>query len=194
VSSAPAPAARVTPEEYLAFERASPERHEYVDGEIRAMTGGTRAHAVISAQLLSSIIAQLRGTSCEAMGHVMRVRVPGGRDYVYPDVVVARGGTRLEDDEQDILLNPVVVVEVLSPSTTHYDRGEKWEMYRRIPTLKDYLLVSQKEPKVERYTRFGEQGLWLFGETVGLDASIDLESIGCVLRMADIFERVFPAE
>lgn len=191
---AAAPTGRVTPEEYLAFDRASEIAHEYVNGEIRAMTGGTRAHAVISAQLLSSIIAQLRGTSCEAMGHVMRVSVPVGRDYVYPDVVVARGGTRLEDDEQDILLNPVIVVEVLSPSTTHCDRGEKWEMYRRIPTLKDYLLVSQKEPKVERYTRFGEQGLWLFGETVGLDASIDLESIGCVLRMADIYERVFPAE
>jgi Uma2 family endonuclease len=184
----------MTPEEYLAFDRASEVSHEFVNGEIRAMTGrhaGARGHPDADRSLL---IGQLRGTSCEAMGHVMRVRVPVGRDYVYPDVVVACGGTKLEDDEHDILLNPVLVVEVLSPSTAHYDRGEKWEMYRRIPTLKEYLLVSQKEPKVERYTRFGEQGLWLFGETSGLDASIELESIGCVLQMADIYERVFPVE
>jgi Uma2 family endonuclease len=119
--------------------------------------------------------------------------VPVTRNYLVPDVVVACGGTQMEDGEHDTMLNPAVVIEILSPSTANYDRTEKWAMYRRIPTLRDYLLVSQNEPRVERYTRYGDQGLWLFGETAGLDASIDLESVGCVLRMAEIYERVFPA-
>lgn len=190
----PAPADRVTPEEYLALDRASEISHEYVNGEIRAMTGASREHGLVQGATFAALFNQLRGKPCEVYAHGLRVRVPTGRDYVYPDVVVACGGTQLEDEEHDTLLNPVLVAEVLSPSTKHYDAGEKWEMYRRIPTLKDYLLVSQKEPKVERYTRFGEQGLWLFGETIGLDATIELESIGFVLRMADIYERVFPAE
>lgn len=190
---AAAPSTRATPEEYLAFDRASETTHEYVNGEIRAMTGGTREHAVVSSNLSGLLHAQLRGRPCEVVGHGLRVRIPVARNYVYPDVAVACGGTQLEDDEHDTMLNPSVVFEVLSPSTASYDRTEKWEMYRRIPTLTDYLLVSQKEPKVERYTRFGEQGLWLFGETIGLDGSIELESIGCVLHIADIYERVFPA-
>lgn len=191
---AAAPTGRVTPEEYLAFDRASEIAHEYVNGEIRAMTGASREHGLIQGAIFAALFNQVRGKPCEVYGHGLRVQVPVTRNYVYPDVAVACGGTQLEDDEHDTMLNPSVVIEVLSPSTRHYDRGEKWEMYRRIPTLKDYLLVSQKEPKVERYTRFGEQGLWLFGETIGLDGLIELESIGCVLRMADIYERVFPAE
>lgn len=191
---AAAPSTRMSPEEYLAFDRASEIAHEYVNGEIRAMTVGTRVHGLIGSHVSAALVNQLRGRACEVFSQAIRVRVPMTRNYLVPDVVVACGGTQLEDDEFDTMLNPAIVIEILSPSTASYDRGEKWEMYRRIPTLKDYLLVSQKEPRVERYTRFGDEGLWLFGETIGLDASIQLESIGCVLHMAEIYERVFPAE
>jgi Uma2 family endonuclease len=190
----PAATTRVTPEEYLAYDRASDVPNEYVNGEIRAMTGGTRAHAVVSSNLNGLLHAQLRGRPCEVFGHGLRVQIPGVRNYVYPDVAVACGGTQLEDDQHDTMLNPSVVIEVLSPSTAHYDHTEKWGMYRSIPTLRDYLLVSQDEPHVERYTRYGDQGLWIYSETRGLAALIELESIGCVLQMADIYERVFPAE
>ncbi|HEX2094077.1 MAG TPA: Uma2 family endonuclease [Longimicrobiaceae bacterium] len=123
----------------------------------------------------------------------VRHRHPGEgsrtRDYVYPDVTVVCGGPQLEDEHFDTLLNPTLIVEVLAPSTAGYDRGEKWEMYRRIPSLKDYLLVSQTEPRVERYTRQGE-GLWLFSETNGLDSILQIDSIGCTLALRDVYERV----
>ncbi|HEY0154369.1 MAG TPA: Uma2 family endonuclease [Longimicrobium sp.] len=192
---AAAPATRVTPEEYLAFDRASDVPNEYVNGEIRAMTGASREHGLLVTNVTGLLHGLLRGRPCEIFSHGIRVRIPLKGNYVYPDVVVACGGTQLEDDEHDTLLNPVVVFEVLSPSTAAYDRGEKWDMYRRIPSLRDYLLVSQTEPLVHRYRRSGEeQQIWEFDPTEGLDASIEMESIGCVLQMADIYERVFPAE
>ena len=191
---AAAPSGRVTPEEYLAFDRASDSAHEYVDGEIRAMTVGTRVHGLIGSHVSAALVNQLRGRPCEVYSQAIRVQVPVTRNYLVPDVVVACGGTQLEDGEFDTMLNPAVIMEILSPSTASYDRTQKWEMYRGIPTLRDYLLVSQNEPRVERYTRFGDEGLWLFGETAGLEASISLESIGCVLHLAEIYERVFPAE
>lgn len=190
---AAAPTGRVTPEEYLAFDRASEAAYEYMDGEIRAMTGASREYGLIVGAVFASLYAQLGGRPCEVFTHGIRVRIPVARNYVYPDVTIACDGTRLEDEEHDTMLNPSVVIEVLSSSTASYDRGEKWEMYRRIPTLRDYLLVSQKEPRVERYSRYEDQGLWLFSDTQGLDASVELESIGCVLRMAQIYERVFAA-
>jgi Uma2 family endonuclease len=191
---AAAPVTRMTPEEYLAFDRASEVSHEFVNGEIRAMTVGTLAHGVILTQIASSLVSQLRGRACDVVSQAIRVGIPVSRNYLIPDVVVASGGTRLEDDQHDTMLNPTVVIEVLSPSTANYDRGEKANMYRRIPSLKDYLLVSQTEPLVQHYRRFGDEGVWLLREIEGLDASVELESIGCVLQMADIYERVFPAE
>lgn len=188
MSSAPAPAARVTPDEYLTFERASPERHEYVDGEIRAMTGASRRHALIVGALGSSLHNQLRGRPSETFITCMRMRVPGG--YVYPDVVVTRDGSEVEDSHCDTLLNPTLVVEVMSPSTEDYDQTRKWDMYRRIPSLQDYFLVAQDEPRVARYSRYGNEGLWLFGETAGLDAEVVVESVGCAIRLADVYERV----
>ncbi len=194
-AAAPAPSARLTPEEYLAFDRASEVSHEYVNGEIRAMTVGTLAHGVILTQIASSLVSQLRGRPCDVVSQAIRVGIPRMRNYLIPDVVVACGGTELEDDQHDTMLNPVVIIEVLSPSTAAYDRGEKWDMYRRIPSLRDYLLVSQTEPLGHRFQRSSEeQQLWQFGATEGLDASVALQSIGCVLQMADIYERVLPAE
>ncbi|HEX8359500.1 MAG TPA: Uma2 family endonuclease [Longimicrobium sp.] len=192
---AAAPTGRVTPEEYLAFDRASEISHEYVNGEIRAMTGASREHGLVVTNITGLLYGLLRGRACEVFSHGIRVRIPVKGNFVYPDVVVACGGTELEDDQHDTMLNPVLIVEVLSPSTAAYDRGEKLDMYRRIPSLRDYLIVSQTEPLVHRFRRAGEeQQLWRFEAAEGLDASIELQSIGCVLQMADIYERVFPAE
>ncbi|HEV2147185.1 MAG TPA: Uma2 family endonuclease [Longimicrobiaceae bacterium] len=179
----------VSPEEYLVRERAAKYKSEYVAGEVRAMAGASRAHVLISANLVRELGSQLRGRPCETYGTDIRVRVSRTRDYVYPDVTVVCGEPQMEDEHFDTLLNPTLIVEVLSPSTAGYDRGQKWEMYRRIPSLQDYLLVSQGEPRVERYTRQAE-GLWLFGETSGQDEVLHLDSIGCTLALRDVYERV----
>lgn len=182
---------RVSPEEYLVRERAAEYRSEYVHGEIRAMTGASPDHGRIALSIGMALQGQLRGGPCEAFLNDLRVKIPGTRDYVYPDVVVVCGPPETEDEHDDSLLNPTVIVEVLSPSTQVYDRTEKWEMYRRLPTLREYLLVAQDRPRVERYVRQGG-GLWLFSETEGRDEVLRLESIGCTLALRDVYERVLP--
>lgn len=176
-------------EEYLVRERAAEYRSEYLAGEVRAMTGASRKHNRIAMNLGALLHGQLRGGPCEPFMSDMRVKVERTGAYFYPDVVVACSGSRLEDEHQDTLLNPVLIVEVLSPSTADYDHGVKWEMYRRLPSLQDYLLVSQGEPRVERYARQAE-GLWLFSEASGLDEVLQLDSIGCTLALRDVYERV----
>ncbi|HEX2187477.1 MAG TPA: Uma2 family endonuclease [Longimicrobiaceae bacterium] len=179
----------LTPEEYLVRERAAAYKSEYVGGEVRAMTGASRKHNLVTLNVASSLTGQLRGRPCETYVSDMRVKVSRTGSYLYPDVVVACGGPELEDEQADTLLNPTVVFEVLSPSTADYDHNRKWELYRRLPSLQDYLLVSQDEPRVERYTRRPE-GLWLFSETSGLDGVLRLDSIGCTLALRDVYERV----
>lgn len=190
MSSHPHPT-MISPEEYLVRERAAEYKSEYVAGEVRAMTGASRKHNLVTINLAAALHAQLRGRPCET--YVEQMRVQTRTDvYLYPDVVVVCGEPQLADDQFDTLLNPTVVMEVLSPSTKGYDRGEKWELYRRLASLRDYLLVSQDESHVERYTRQAE-GLWLFSETSGVDAELRLESIGCTLALRDVYERVLPA-
>jgi Uma2 family endonuclease len=179
----------LSPDEYLVRERAAEYRSEYLAGEVRAMTGASRKHNRIAMNLGALLHGQLRGGPCEPFMSDMRVKVERTGAYFYPDVVVACGASSLEDEFQDTLLNPVLVVEVLSPATADFDHNGKWEHYRRIPTLMDYLLLSQAEPRVERYARQSE-GLWLFSETTGLDAELRLESIGCTLALRDVYERV----
>jgi Uma2 family endonuclease len=179
----------VSPEEYLVRERAAEYRSEYLAGGVRSMTGASRRHNRIAMNAGVLLHAQLRGGPCEPFMSDMRVKVERTGAYFYPDVVMACGDSRLEDEHEDTLLNPVLIVEVLSPSTADYDHTAKWEHYRRIPTLLDYLLLSQDEPRVERYARQSE-GLWLFSETAGLDAVLQLESIGCTLALSEVYERV----
>jgi Uma2 family endonuclease len=179
----------VPPDEYLVRERAAEYRSEYLAGEVRATTGASRKHDRIAMNLGALLHGQLRGGPCEPFMSDMRVKVEGTGAYLYPDVVVACGASSLEDEHQDTLLNPVLVVEVLSPGTADFDHNGRWEHYRRIPTLTDYLLLSRAEPRVERYARQSE-GLWLFSETSGLDATLRLESIGCTLALRDVYERV----
>lgn len=180
----------VTPEEYLRAERVAETRSEYLPDEgPRAMTGASRRHNLIVTNLILSLGTQLRRRPCEVYPGDMRVKVERSGAYLYPDAVVVCGTPELEDERLDTLLNPTVVVEVLSPSTADYDRGRKWELYRRLPSLRDYLLVSQHEPAVARYAR-GEEGVWLFEVAEGTDAAVELASIGVRLPLADLYERV----
>jgi Uma2 family endonuclease len=175
--------------EYLALERAAETKSEYADGVILAMTGGTRAHSLIIGNIVRRLGNQLDGRPCEVHPNDLRVRIEAENRYVYPDVVVVCGEPDLEDDHQDTLLNPTLVVEVLSPSSEAYDRGRKFGAYRTIPSLRDYLLVAQDEPRAERFSR-SDGGLWTLRETVGLDGAVELPAIDCVLPMREIYDRV----
>jgi Uma2 family endonuclease len=189
MSTAAAP--RYTPEEYLARERAAEYKSEYVNGFIVAMTGASRAHNVVTVNVSRELGNQLEGRPCEVYVADMRVKVEATGTYRYPDVVVACGDIAFEDAELDTLLNPVVIVEVLSPSTESVDRGEKLAHYRRLPSLREYLLISQDAPQIETFVRRGDG--WLLSDVSGLDASVHLASIDCVLPLRRVYDKVrFP--
>jgi Uma2 family endonuclease len=185
-----APANRVTytPSEYIKRERMNDWKSEFLDGEIFAMTGASRPHNLIAGNLFAEIRQQLRGRPCEVYTNDMRVRVSNTGLYAYPDVVVACGPIRFDDDHLDTLLNPMVIVEVLSDSTEAFDRGEKFARYRRLESLQEYVLVSQDKAVIELYRRQGD--LWTLSETRGLDAVLKLDAIDGVIPLADIYERV----
>ncbi|MGC1275795.1 MAG: Uma2 family endonuclease [Planctomycetaceae bacterium] len=176
----------LTPAEYLARERAANERHEYVGGQLRHRQGANRHHTLIIVQLATVIHRAIAEKPLDGYILDMRVRIPDG-PYYYPDAVVAPRPPELEDAHQDTLLNPVVVVEVLSPSTEAIDRGEKLDNYRLIPSLTDYLIVFQDRMRVEHYSRMTADE-WRLVTHDGDDA-IPLESLGCELRLADVYRR-----
>lgn len=188
-------------DEYLALERTEAERHEYLDGCIYAMAGESPDHGRICMNLYGSLWPQLRGTPCEAFAKDTKVRCgPTPRLgqsmqglFAYPDLVVVCGALQLHDQVQDVLVNPLVICEVLSPSTEAFDRGEKFHRYRRwLPTLTDYVLVAQDRPVIDQYHRT-ETGRWEVETLEGLDASLHLPSIGCTVALGDVYERlVFP--
>jgi len=179
----------ITPEEYLAFERKAETKNEYVNGEIFAMTGASRKHNIIEGNIFGELRQQLKGKPCEVYPGDMRVKAPASRSYVYPDVVVVCGEPQLEDDYLDTLLNPTLVVEVLSKSAESYNRLAKSSFYRTIESLSEYLLVSQEEYRVEQYVKQTE-GRWLLADVRALEGVIELESIGCSLALRDIYERI----
>lgn len=183
--------ASYTVEEYLVFERAADYKHEYLSGEIVEMAGATREHILITGNIARRLGNQLEGKPCETYTNDMRVRATP-TTYVYPDVVVVCDEPRFEDDEFDVLLNPTVVIEVLSKSTEARDRGEKFSEYRANKSVKEIILVSQHRPRVEHYVRQANEE-WIFHDVGDLNGSITLDSIGCVLSLTEIYERVqFP--
>jgi len=194
---------RYTIEEYLALDRASEERHEYLDGDIYAMTGESPEHGAICMNLYGSFWPQLRGTPCQAFAKDMKVRSgrfpPPGHLmqglFSYPDLVVVCGAMQFHDQLRDVLLNPTLIIEVLSPSTEAFDRGDKFRRYRTwLPTLQDYLLVAQDKPLIDHYHRV-EENRWELVSVEGLEASLHLASIHCTLRLADVYDRIiFPIE
>lgn len=178
-----------TPEEYLAAERAAETRSEYFAGEILAMTGASRAHNVIAGNIHGLMWTQLRGRPCEAYIGDMRVKVSTSGGYTYPDVVVVCGEPRFEDENVDTLLNPTLIVEVLSPATERYDRGRKLEHYRKMPSLAEYMLVAQDARRIEWYTR-QESGLWFYGDTQEGQQTVELASIACTLSLDEVYDRI----
>ena len=179
----------LTPAEYLALERQGEAKHEYVAGEIFAMAGASRAHNLIQLDTATSINVQLRGRGCDVYPSDMRVKIGSLGIYTYPDITIVCGESQLEDSEQDTLLNPTAIIEVLSPSTERYDRDLKFRRYRLIPTLRDYLLIAQDEPRVEHYTigQDGELGLRVYRTVATV---VDLPTLGCRLPLAEIYARV----
>jgi Uma2 family endonuclease len=181
-----------TPEEYLALERNAEFKSEYIDGRIVAMTGAPDPHVTISLNVHAELRTRFRGRACRAWAIDMRVQIEGGRRYTYPDVVALCGEKRFIDGVLDTLMNPTLIVEVLSPSTEAYDRGEKFLHYRAIETLQEYVLVAQDKPLVERFVRHGE--FWHLATVTGLDSSLELTSVGCTIPLREIYENVeFPA-
>jgi len=181
---------KMTTEEYLKFERASEIRHEYYDGESFAMTGAKVNHNRIASNINRCLGNQLADRSCDVFLSDMRVKIQEVDKYTYPDVVVVCGDLELEDDKFDTLLNPVVIIEILSNSTELYDRGEKFAHYRLIPSLQEYILVSQYHCKVEKFIR-GDDGIWrIFDPYTKIDTEIKLESIDCRLLLSEIYHRV----
>lgn len=183
----------MTVDEYLAFERESEQRHEFVGGAVVAMGGGSRAHNRIAVNILSSLHAQTRRSGrCRPYMADMRLRVADSGLCTYPDLFVTCGDERTEEDGL-VLVDATLIVEVLSPTTEGYDRGEKWARYRRLESLRDYLLVAQDRAQVERFS-FAQKGEWTFTETADLDMVLDLASIGCRLGLSDIYADVFTDE
>lgn len=179
----------LTPEEYLAIERQSDIKSEYLDGEMFAMTGGSFPHNVIIGNMTGALWQQLRRSSCQICPNDQRVYIPATGLYTYPDLVVVCGEPSFSDEHRDTLLNPKLVIEVLSPTTEAYDRGKKFEHYRSIESLTEYLLVSQTEPRVEQFLR-QDDNRWLFAAAAGLDAILPLPSIQCELALGEIYERI----
>ncbi len=186
----PQESTRMTEAEYLAFERASETKHEYIDGQVYEMAGASPAHIVICSYTGFSLMFQLQEQPCTVYTSDMKIKA--NRDYVYADVSVVCGEPQYKD--KDILLNPIVVIEVISPTTEQYDRGRKFQQYRELESLQEYLLIAQDNPRIERYLRQAD-GTWLLADAEGLDASLELPSIGCTLKLADVYQKVtFEAE
>lgn len=177
-----------TPEEYLAFEREAEEKHEYVNGEIVAMAGASREHNLIGANITVEVGYQLRGKGCELYANDMRVRMRNRR-YGYPDVVVVCGEPQFDDEEFDVLLNPTIVVEVLSKSTRFRDKTEKLIAYQKMDSLRECLLVEQIEPRVEHYIKQTSKQ-WLLKIYDDTAETVILESISCRLPLAEIYAQI----
>lgn len=178
----------ISPEQYLNLERRAETKSEYLNGETFAMTGASRRHNRIALNLAIALDSQLKSKGCEVYVSDMRVKIPVGDFYVYPDVTVACGAPRFEDSEVDTLLNPVIIIEILSKSTEDYDRGTKFVHYRTLPSLAEYLLVSQEERRVEHLVR--QASGWLLTEFTHLEDVVELPSVGARMALSEIYDRV----
>lgn len=184
---------RFTPEQYLALERKADFKSEFCNGFIIAMAGASRVHNVIGGNLHGEIRSQLKGRPCEVYISDMRVRVSPAGLFTYPDVVAVCGEARFLDDKGDTLLNPTMIAEVLSTSTESYDRGDKFMHYRRLESLREYVVISQNKVLVERFTRQGDE--WLLTEFRNLDDTLRLASIDCAVPLREIYARIeFPGQ
>jgi Uma2 family endonuclease len=181
---------RYTLEEYLALERESDARHEFWDGEIFAMGGGTLGHERVMGNVFDLFRVQLRGSHCSVFGSNMQIKVPSAPPYRYADGSVVSGKVEVERfNGNDLLLNPVLIYEVLSPSTEAYDRGDKFTCYKSIASLKEYLLIAQHRPHITHFVN-KDDGSWSYSETNDPDASVQLPSVRITLNFIDVYQDV----
>jgi Uma2 family endonuclease len=178
----------ITPAEYLAAERRAASKSEYINGVVYALAGASRVHNLIVVNTCAELRAQLRGRPCEVYVSDMRVKVESTGMYTYPDVVGLCEQPRFEDGEVDTLLNPAVIIDVVSPSTESYDRGGKFAHYRRIDSLREYVLIAQEVQRIDHYRRDGDT--WVLTEVSDPETPLLISSLSCTLRLADIYDRV----
>ena len=178
----------LTPEEYLEIERRAERKSEYYQGVMYAMAGASQQHVLIVTNLISQLGNELADRPCQVYSADLRLRVSPTGLYTYPDVVVVRGEARFADDQQDTLLNPTIVIEVLSESTQDYDRGRKFEHYRTLPSLRDYLTIAQDRPHIEHWSRLERGGSLM--EYTELNQTVELPSIDAGLPLSRIYAKV----
>ncbi len=189
--SSAAAQSHLTPEEYLALERKATIKSEYLNGQMYAMSGATRAHNLVCGNVFGELRNQLKESACEVYSNDMRLKVNSAGLYTYPDVLVVCDEPRFEDDSFDTLLNPTALLEILSPSTEAYDRGAKFGYYRQLDSMQEYTLVSQDCMRVEHYLRQGSQ--WILTEFSNPGDVMHLTSINCELSLREIYAKVeFP--
>ncbi len=180
---------RLSREEYLRAERRAQSKSEFHDGEVFALAGASFPHNLIVANVIARLGGQLRGKPCIAVPTDLRLWIESARRYVYPDVTVVCGKPQFTDTKQDTLINPTLLFEVLSKSTESYDRGEKFELYRTLPSLREYVLLAQGRPYCEQYLRQADDS-WVLKIEQRLDATIQFGSIGCQLNLGEVYEKV----
>lgn len=182
----------IGPDEYLALERESEDRHEYLAGQIYAMVGESPEHSIICINLAREVSTQLKGTDCQAYSPNMKIRTSPRGLYAYPDLTVVCGQAAFHDDKRDVIVNPCLIFEVLSPTTEAYDRGRKFARYTEIETLTDYILVAQEEPRIEHYSRQAD-GNWLYTAVSNLRDNLVISSPVCRLSLAELYSGIgFP--
>jgi Uma2 family endonuclease len=177
-----------TPEEYLALERQAEYKSEYINGEIVQMTGTSTAHNEIIWNLTQILGPQIRGRGCKGYINDQRIKVRTEQVYTYPDLAIVCGEVQVEDTHRDTILNPTLIIEVLSPSTEKYDRGAKFDYYRQIPTLVEYVLIAQDQVRIDHFVR--EDNRWIFSATTDPGTTVELPSIKCQLPVAEVYSDV----
>ncbi len=180
---------KLTPEQYLEIERKAEFKSDYYDGEMFALAGASYIQNKIARNISKSLGIQLKGKNCEEFQSDLKIKKIESNLFTYPDVVVICGEPEFYDEEKDVLTNPTLITEVLSKSTENYDRGFKFELYRRIKSLKDYFLVSQEKVSVEYYTRNHDDS-WTLKEYNNIEQKIEIDSIGCILELKEIYFKV----
>ncbi len=185
----PQPVKYITPEEYLRIERAAEFKSEYFAGEMFAMAGGSPEHSLLKTNVIGELRSQLKGRPYTVYDSDLRVLISATGLFVYPDATVVCGPLETSDEQKDTVVNPTLVVEVMSDSTEVYDRTTKFDHYRRVPSLQDIVFVSQKTPIIERFSR-GPDGVWFLVDAQGLEATLELPSIGVSLSLAEVYDKI----
>ena len=186
------PVQRLTEKEYLALERAAEFKSEFYDGEVFAMAGGSPMHSLIGTNVAGELRSKLRGGPCLPFNSDLRVRPPGVPFYTYPDISVVCGPLEFDDEQEDTITNPSLIVEVASPTTEGYDRGAKFKLYQKMASLREYLVISCAEPTLDLFIREDSE-TWLLRSASGLESSLILPKLGVTLALKEIYAGVtFP--